>query len=178
MTVNSTLTDAALPPPVVLTAYYVATEALTNVAKHAHATLVRFNSRRTTRELLLRITDDGVGGADQAGAGLSGLRDRIQALDGHLHVHSPHDAGTTVQARLPNHGTAAIQAPDAPKSSQTRSPSHLVGKCSRLGGVRRASDGPHRRRCTAPTGPGAHPPGSCRIHGPRTGRRAVPHGHR
>ena len=51
--------------------------------------------------MLLRITDDGVGGADQAGAGLSGLRDRIQALDGQLHVHSPHDAGTIIDAHLP-----------------------------------------------------------------------------
>ena len=61
--------------------------------------------------MLLRITDDGVGGADQAGAGLSGLRDRIQALDGHLYVHSPHDAGTTVQARLPNHSTRGDSGP-------------------------------------------------------------------
>ncbi|MDA0160757.1 hypothetical protein OM076_10815 [Solirubrobacter ginsenosidimutans] len=101
VTVDLTLTDATLPPPVALTAYYVASEALANITKHAHATRAGLHLSASGDELLLRVADDGIGGADPAETGLSGLRDRVQALDGELHVHSPHDAGTTVEARLP-----------------------------------------------------------------------------
>jgi len=101
VTVDSTALDAALPPPLALTAYYVATEALANVAKHAHATLARLELSARAGELLVRVVDDGVGGADPAGGGLSALHDRVQAADGELRVQSPHDAGTVVEARLP-----------------------------------------------------------------------------
>jgi hypothetical protein len=101
VTVDSTLPDAALPPPLALTAYYVASEALANVAKHARATLARLELSTSAGELLVRVVDDGVGGADRAGRGLSGLRDRVQTVDGQLHVHSPNDAGTVIEARLP-----------------------------------------------------------------------------
>ena len=76
VTVDRRSPDAALPPPLALTAYYVASEALANVAKHAHATRARLELSTAAGELLLRVADDGVGGADPAGAGLSGLRDR------------------------------------------------------------------------------------------------------
>jgi signal transduction histidine kinase len=88
-----------------LTAYYVASEALANIAKHAHATRARLEVSISGDELLLRVTDDGIGGADRAGTGLSGLRDRIHALDGQLHVHSPRGAGTIIEAHLPIHVT-------------------------------------------------------------------------
>jgi signal transduction histidine kinase len=105
VTVESTLPDAALPPPLALTAYYVASEALANVAKHASATLARLELSTSAGELLLRVVDDGVGGADPTGHGLRGLRDRVQTVDGRLHVHSPHGAGTVIEARIPIHET-------------------------------------------------------------------------
>jgi signal transduction histidine kinase len=85
----------------VLTAYYLASEGCANVAKHARSTHARIEVSTGADELLVRVVDDGVGGADPRGPGLSGLRDRIQALDGRLRVHSPHDGGTIVEARLP-----------------------------------------------------------------------------
>lgn len=105
VTVDSTLLDAALPPPVALTTYYVASEALANVAKHARATLARLELSTASGELLLRVVDDGVGDADADAAGLSGVRDRVEALDGQLRVYSPHHAGTIIEARVPIHET-------------------------------------------------------------------------
>jgi hypothetical protein len=105
VTIESTLLDTALPPPVALTAYYVASETLANAAKHARATLARVELSTRAGELLLRVVDDGVGGADPVGGGLRGLHDRVQALDGQLRVHSPHGAGTVIEARLPIHQT-------------------------------------------------------------------------
>jgi signal transduction histidine kinase len=95
------LDDVALAPPVALTAYYVATEALANVVKHAGADSVRIELRAADGHAVLRIADDGAGGADPAGGGLSGLRERVRAVDGELRVHSPPGAGTVVEARLP-----------------------------------------------------------------------------
>ncbi len=76
--------DAALPAPVERTAYYVATEALANVAKHAHAGWALLELSMRGGDLLLRVTDDGVGGADVSGGGLGGTarprpRDRRRA---------------------------------------------------------------------------------------------------
>jgi signal transduction histidine kinase len=90
-----------LPPRVEETAYYVASEALANTAKHAHATAVTINTRQHDGRLLVEVGDDGVGGADPDGWGLRGLADRVAALDGRLHVHSPAGAGTRVTAELP-----------------------------------------------------------------------------
>ena len=83
------------------TAYYVASEALANAAKHAHATTVSISVRRLEGELLVEVDDDGVGGADPDGSGLRGLADRVAALDGHLRVHSPDGKGTRITAELP-----------------------------------------------------------------------------
>ena len=94
--------DDRLLEPVELAAYFVASEALTNVAKYAHATTATVRVSRERRNAVIEITDDGVGGADQArGSGLRGLADRVEALDGHLSVVSPPGAGTTVTAELP-----------------------------------------------------------------------------
>jgi signal transduction histidine kinase len=91
-----------LPPQLEETAYYVACEALTNAAKHAHATAVTINARQHDgRLLVVEVGDDGVGGADPDGSGLRGLADRVAALDGRLHVHSPAGAGTRITAELP-----------------------------------------------------------------------------
>jgi signal transduction histidine kinase len=82
--------------------FYVVSEALTNVAKYAEATsaLVRLVERDGTVEVA--ISDDGVGGADPgAGSGLSGLVDRVAALDGRLEIDSPRGAGTTIRAAFP-----------------------------------------------------------------------------
>ena len=76
--------DVPLAPPVALTAYYVATEALANVAKHAGASSARIELRAADEHAELRIADDGAGGADPAGGGLSGLRERVRAVDGEL----------------------------------------------------------------------------------------------
>ena len=83
-----------------LTAYFVATEVLANIAKHARASRGRLQLSSHGDELLLRITDDGVGGADPSGAGLNGLRERVAAVDGALTVVSPPGDGTVVEARL------------------------------------------------------------------------------
>jgi signal transduction histidine kinase len=94
--------DGALSEPVELAAYFVASEALTNVAKYAQATSVRVRFSHTGRRAVIEVADDGVGGADEAGgSGLRGLADRVEALDGRLRVVSPPGAGTIVSAELP-----------------------------------------------------------------------------
>jgi PAS domain S-box-containing protein len=91
-----------LPPPVEVTSYYVASEALTNAAKHSQASTVHIVVETDGRWLVLKIRDDGVGGADPSrGSGLISLRDRVQALGGALEVHSETDAGTELIARIP-----------------------------------------------------------------------------
>ena len=90
-----------LPPHVEETAYYVACEALTNAAKHAHAATITINAQQHDGRLLVEVGDDGVGGADPDGSGLRGLADRVAAHDGRLHVHSPPGQGTRISAELP-----------------------------------------------------------------------------
>jgi signal transduction histidine kinase len=90
-----------LPPRVEETAYYVASEALANAAKHARATAVTISARRLDGELLVEVGDDGVGGADPTGSGLRGLADRVAAVDGRLRVHSPPGEGTSITVELP-----------------------------------------------------------------------------
>jgi signal transduction histidine kinase len=88
--------------PVEACAYYVTAEALTNVAKYAHATEASVHLSVQDGRLRLQIRDDGVGGADmEAGTGLRGLRDRVDALDGQLELDSPPGGGTTVTVELP-----------------------------------------------------------------------------
>jgi signal transduction histidine kinase len=91
-----------LPEPVELAAYFVACEALANVAKYAHATKASVRVSRRNGMAVIEIRDDGVGGADEtAGTGLQGLADRVAALDGTLRILSPPGAGTVVTADLP-----------------------------------------------------------------------------
>jgi signal transduction histidine kinase len=90
------------PLPVVETAaYFVAAEALTNVAKHGRGAAARVTVQRVGDRLVVEVADDGPGGADPGGGGLTGLRHRVEALDGTLTVTSPDGGGTVVRAELP-----------------------------------------------------------------------------
>jgi signal transduction histidine kinase len=91
-----------LPEPVEAAAYFVVAEALTNVVRYAHATQATVDVALEDERVVVRVTDDGVGGADPAaGSGLRGLRDRVAALGGRLEVRSPTGEGTTVRAAIP-----------------------------------------------------------------------------
>jgi len=91
-----------LSPSVESAAYFIVAEALTNVAKHAHATHVSVDVRREAEDLVVDITDDGVGGANLAkGHGLAGLADRAAGLDGTLEVSSPPGGPTSITGRIP-----------------------------------------------------------------------------
>jgi signal transduction histidine kinase len=99
--------DGRLPPELEATAYYIASETLTNVAKHAQATEATVRIGDHDGVLRVQITDDGCGGADPSGgSGILGLRDRAEAAGGRLHVVSPPGRGTVVTASLPIHEAA------------------------------------------------------------------------
>jgi GAF domain-containing protein len=90
------------PDPVEVAAYYVVSEALTNTTKHAHASHAHIAIEQHPTHLHLSIHDDGIGGADPAhGSGLTGLRDRVHALDGTINVDSRPGHGTTILVELP-----------------------------------------------------------------------------
>jgi signal transduction histidine kinase len=94
--------NGRLPEPIEVGAYYVVSEMLTNAAKHAHAGIVEVDMETTADTLRVRVRDDGVGGADPTrGSGLLGLKDRIEALQGTLSIHSPAGEGTTVSCEVP-----------------------------------------------------------------------------
>ena len=91
-----------LPSSVESAIYFVVAEALTNVARYAEAQSANVSVVRGNGQVEVRVSDDGVGGADpELGSGLSGLSDRIAALDGSLHVTSLVGEGTTVRAKIP-----------------------------------------------------------------------------
>jgi signal transduction histidine kinase len=88
--------------PVEVAAYYVVSEALTNVVKHARASVVDVRVEHRDGAVHLSVHDDGIGGVDATlGSGLVGLRDRVEAMGGQLTIDSPRGSGTTVAARLP-----------------------------------------------------------------------------
>jgi signal transduction histidine kinase len=92
--------DERLPAATEAAAYFVAVEALTNVAKHSGAEHCRVRIARRGGRLRVEVADDGHGGADPGGAGLTGLRQRVEALDGTLLVQTG-ELGTTIRAELP-----------------------------------------------------------------------------
>jgi signal transduction histidine kinase len=95
------LTDR-LPEPVEVAAYYVISEALTNLDKHARATVADVQVHRDGSRVILDVTDDGIGGADpSAGTGLRGLADRVEALGGEVSITSPLAGGTRLHAVIP-----------------------------------------------------------------------------
>ena len=94
--------DERLPTPVEAAAYYIASEALTNVAKHAHANVVQLTATHGDGVLNLEVRDDGIGGVDATrGSGILGLTDRAEALGGTISIASPPRSGTTLTVRLP-----------------------------------------------------------------------------
>jgi signal transduction histidine kinase len=91
-----------LPDPVELAAYFLVSEALTNVVKHAAATKATVRLERNATSLHMVVADDGIGGAQLApDSGLAGLRDRLEALDAQLVVESAPGRGTTISAEIP-----------------------------------------------------------------------------
>jgi signal transduction histidine kinase len=91
-----------LPAAVETAAYFLAAEALANAAKHAVASRVRINIERQDGQAVVLINDDGIGGASATiGGGLSGLRDRIEALGGRFALESPAGGGTQLRAEIP-----------------------------------------------------------------------------
>ncbi|HSC48814.1 MAG TPA: histidine kinase [Gaiellaceae bacterium] len=94
--------DRRLPEQVEGAAYFVASEALANAAKHSHASEARLAAAEERGVLVLEVSDDGIGGAVAAGgSGLRGLADRVEALGGRLTVSSPPGRGTTLRAEIP-----------------------------------------------------------------------------
>src|SRR3954464_11270544 len=94
--------DERLAPPIEAAMYYVVAEAITNVAKYAHASGATVSIDRANGAARVTVADDGVGGADPSGgSGLSGLAARVEALNGRLDVASPPGGGTRITAEIP-----------------------------------------------------------------------------
>ena len=94
--------ERRLPERVEVATYYVAAEALTNAAKHAHASTVTLSIAADACGVRLSVQDDGVGGADLGnGSGLIGLKDRVEALGGRMQISSINQRGTTLIAEMP-----------------------------------------------------------------------------
>ncbi|MBK4348792.1 sensor histidine kinase [Lacisediminihabitans changchengi] len=90
------------PQPIEVAAYYVVSESLANVSKHANATAVSVTATLEGNRLVVSVSDNGVGGARIAkGSGLIGLQDRVESVGGTLTIDSPRRRGTIVSARLP-----------------------------------------------------------------------------
>jgi signal transduction histidine kinase len=95
--------DDRMPERLEVAAYYVVSESLANVAKHAHASSATVEVAGANGQVVVvEVVDDGVGGADtERGSGLRGLADRVEALGGRLRVWTPHGGGTRVRAEMP-----------------------------------------------------------------------------
>jgi GAF domain-containing protein len=105
--------DRRLPERIEVAAYYVVSEALTNAAKHAHASVVNVALHTDDAILQLTIRDDGIGGANLSqGSGLVGLSDRVEALGGTLQVASPAGKGTTLLITVPLEGQSSSTSPE------------------------------------------------------------------
>jgi signal transduction histidine kinase len=90
-----------LPPAVESAAYFVVAEALANAGKHADPSRIDVSIQRNGGTLAVEVVDDGRGGANPEGSGLSGLRKRVEALDGSLRVASPVGGPTVIRAEMP-----------------------------------------------------------------------------
>jgi signal transduction histidine kinase len=100
--VKADVIDKRFPDEVEVAAYYVIAEGLTNVAKYARATEAHVEVREMNGQLVVKVSDDGRGGADPSqGSGLRGLSDRVAAIGGELKVTSKRGSGTTLMAELP-----------------------------------------------------------------------------
>ena len=106
-------TEGRLPEQVEVGAYYVVSEALANAVKHAHASSATVELEPRDEALLVRVCDDGVGGAEFAGgSGLVGLRDRVGALGGRMELRSTVGSGTSLSVELPLTRDAAAVGPE------------------------------------------------------------------
>jgi signal transduction histidine kinase len=100
--VTTRISPARYPPAVEATAYFVISEALANVARHARASKAEVTACGDLGRLVVEVRDDGIGGAPaRGGSGLTGLADRVAALGGRLTITSPPGGGTTIRAGLP-----------------------------------------------------------------------------
>ena len=91
-----------LPERLEVAAFYLVSESLANIGKHAHATSATVDVSRSDDVVVIEVVDDGVGGADtELGTGLRGLADRVEALEGLLRIWSPSGRGTRVRAEIP-----------------------------------------------------------------------------
>jgi PAS domain S-box-containing protein len=99
--VDINVSTGRLPATIEATGYFVVAEALTNVAKHSRATRAEVTALVDDGTLRVRVSDDGIGGAQPDGPGLLGLADRAAALDGRLRVGSPEGGGTLIAADIP-----------------------------------------------------------------------------
>ena len=116
--------EQRLPDQVEVAAYYTVSEALTNASKHANATRIWVSLRVEDEMLLLSVRDDGAGGADATrGSGLTGLRDRIEALGGQIKIESPPGSGTLIEVEIP------IAGPD----ERNREPDELRAQATTSG---------------------------------------------
>jgi signal transduction histidine kinase len=93
--------DGRLPERIEITAYYTVAEALANAAKHAQPSVIRVRVDASGRVLRIVVADDGVGGADPRGSGLTGVADRLATVNGRMRVDSPLGGGTKLTAELP-----------------------------------------------------------------------------
>jgi signal transduction histidine kinase len=91
-----------LPERLEVAAFYLVSESLANVGKHANATSATVDVARTNGQVVVEVVDDGIGGADtELGSGLRGLADRVEALGGRLRIWSPKGGGTRLRAEIP-----------------------------------------------------------------------------
>jgi signal transduction histidine kinase len=156
-------------------AYYVVSEALTNVAKYADASTVAVRVGRHGTRLVVSVADDGVGGADPAaGSGLRGLADRLAALGGRLQISSPLAGGTTLRAELPLQDDSPYGArlEHTPKGSAGSAPTAASGPTSpSMGATRPSRSSKAGARSTTPASPTrtrAASPGRPRLKGAAT----------
>jgi len=95
-------TDGRLTEAIEVAAYYLVCESLTNVGKYSRASSATVDVKHTNGSVQIEVTDDGVGGVDtEAGSGLRGIADRVEALDGQLRIWSPIGGGTRIRADIP-----------------------------------------------------------------------------
>jgi signal transduction histidine kinase len=94
--------ETRLPERLEVAAFYLVSESLANIGKHASATFATVEVSRTDGRMVIEIVDDGIGGADtELGSGLRGLADRVEALGGRLRIWSPKGGGTRLRAEIP-----------------------------------------------------------------------------
>jgi signal transduction histidine kinase len=109
-----------LPEPIEIAAYYAVSEALTNTAKHAHASAAAVEVAARDGILHVQVRDDGRGSANFGnGSGLVGLKDRVEALGGHISLYSPPGGGTAVRIALPLDGPTKPGRPASTRSTRS-----------------------------------------------------------